>query len=80
MMFPRPATYRLYSVLRGLCILHSLPVQSVSRKTLYNWSRSGVDPDSIDLLRLRLQVRGFLTPQGFLDLCDNLDISPPFPP
>lgn len=57
-----------YSTLRSLCILHGVEVQNVSRRTLYNWRTAGVDFDHIDLLALRLNVKGHLSADAIEDI------------
>lgn len=65
-----------YSTLRSLCILHGVEVQNVSRRTLYNWRTTGVDPDHIDLLRLRLIVGGYLWGSDIDDILLSCDFVP----
>ena len=57
-----------YSTLRSLCILHCVDVQNVSRRTLYNWRTTGVDFEHIDLLALRLIVKGHLSADAIDDI------------
>lgn len=71
-----PPSWLAYSTLRSLCILHGIEVQNVSRRTLYNWRRAGVDYDHIDLLRLRLIFRGFLSSDNVDDLFASCGYSP----
>lgn len=61
-------SWLVYSTLRTLCILHGIDVQNVSRRTLYNWSTTGVDFDHIDLLALRLIVKGHLSADAIHDI------------
>lgn len=81
MHFPRVArmnnpSWLVYSTLRSLCVLHGIEVQHVSRRTLYNWSNSGVGFDHIDLLGLRLVVAGFLSRDAVADIYRSCDYTP----
>lgn len=62
-------SYLVYASLRQICLIYSLPVHSVSSRTLYNWRFAGVDSDCIELLFYRLFLAGRITFDAFQDLC-----------